>query len=189
MLDVETKGETLRVTVQRMGPARPTRLDVCRERDPRTASAKRTGRLQYQRILERALKRNFPELTLVQLSTSMDLEKSFGPIYSRGLLKRGQSAFAVLGANRHELQSSIDAALTFGILWLDVCRQSHKLMVEGLKLFVPDGCSALVRERMAHLNPAAAKWEFYELDDRGGDIQTVRDFGSRQHRDPPRALL
>ena len=30
VLDVETKGETLRVTVQRMGQARPTKLDICR---------------------------------------------------------------------------------------------------------------------------------------------------------------
>src|SRR6202040_4125189 len=56
------------------------------------------------------------------LITSADLERSFGPIYARGLLRRGQSSFAVLGVNPHETQSSIDAALTFGILWLDLCR-------------------------------------------------------------------
>jgi hypothetical protein len=180
VLDVETKGETLRVTVQRMGQVRPTRLDICRERDPRTASAKRAARVGFQRVLERALKRKFPDLTVAQISTSMDLERSFGPVYSRGLLKRGQSAFAVLGVNRHELQSSIDAALTFGILWLDVCRQAHsgKLVVEGLKLFVPPGCSELVRERMAHLNPSAAKWELYELEDRGEEIRQL-DFLDR----------
>lgn len=121
VLEVETKGETLRVTVQRIGQARPTKLEICRERDPRTASAKRAARMCYQRILERVLRKKFPELAIVQLSISMDLEKSFGPIYSRGLLRRGQSGFAVLGVNRQELQSSIDAALTFGILWLDVC--------------------------------------------------------------------
>src|SRR6266851_7253403 len=77
VLNVETKGETLRVTVQRMGQVRPTKLDICRERDLRTPSAKRAARVAYQRVLERALKRKFPELTLAQISTSMDLEKSF----------------------------------------------------------------------------------------------------------------
>ena len=175
VLDVETKGETLRVTVQRMGQARPTRLEICRERDPRTASAKRSTRMAYQRILERALKRKFPELTLAQLSTSMDLERSFGPIYARGLLKRGQSGFAVVGVNRQELQSSIDAALTFGILWLEVCRQAQaaKLVVEGLKLILPDGCSALARERIANLNQSAAKWELYELEERSEEIKPI----------------
>jgi len=151
VLDVETRGETLRVTVQRMGHAKPTRLEICRQRDPRTASTKKHARLAYLRTLERALKRKFPDLTLMQLSNSVDLEKSFGPIYSRGLLKRGQSAFAVLGVNRQELQSSIDASLTFGILWLDVCWNAHKgkMVVEGLKLIVPADCSDLVRERRA----------------------------------------
>jgi hypothetical protein len=70
--------------------------------------------------------------------------------------------------NAQETQASIDAALTFGILWLDVCRtgQSGKVLVEGLKLFVPSGSSALVRERMANLNRDAAKWSLFELDER-----------------------
>lgn len=175
VLDVESKGETLRVVVQRMGQTRPTKLDICRERDRRTASAKQAARSTYLRTLERAMKRTFPDLTLAQLSTSMDLEKSFGPIYARGLLKRGQSGFAVMGVNAQELQSSIDAALTFGILWLDVCRQAHagKLVIEGLKLFVPAGCSALERERMVHLNRAAAKWQLYELEERAEEVKQI----------------
>jgi len=175
VLDVENRGETLRVTVQRMGQTRPTRLEICRERDPRTNSAKRAARVAYQRMIERVLRKEFPELTIAQLSTAMDLEKSFGPIYARGLLKRGQSGFALLGVNRQELQSSIDAALTFGILWLDVCRQAHagKLVIEGLKLFLPEGCSALVRERMAHLNQAAAKWQLYEVGERSEELKRM----------------
>jgi len=35
--------------------------------------------------------------------------------------------------------------------------------VEGLKLFLPAACSALTRERVAHLNQDAAKWQLYEL--------------------------
>lgn len=112
VLDLETKGETLRVSVQKMGHKQPTKLDICRERDPRTASAKRTARAAYQRVLERVLHKNFPDHSVAQLRTSVDLEKSFGPIYSRGLLRRGQSGFALLGVNRQELQSSIDSALT-----------------------------------------------------------------------------
>ena len=175
VLDVENKGETLRVTVQRMGQARPSKLDICRERDARTSSAKRAARVSYQRVLDRVLRQKFPELTVTQLSTSMDLEKSFGPVYTRGLLQRGVTGFAVLGVNRQELQSSIDAALTFGILWLDICRVTHagKSIIEGLKLFVPDGCSSLGRERMAHLNFDAAKWQLYELEERGEELKRV----------------
>src|SRR5260370_37022540 len=65
-LDVESKGETLRVTVQRMGQGRPTKLEICRERDARTPSARRKSRLAYQRILRRGLRKKFPETTLGQ---------------------------------------------------------------------------------------------------------------------------
>jgi hypothetical protein len=175
VLDVETKGESLRVTVQKIGQVGPTKLEICRERDPRTTSARRKSRAVYQHILERVLGKNFPDLTLAHLSNAVDLEKSFGPIYSWGLLKRGQSGFAVLGVNGQEPQGSIDAALTFGILWLEVCRKTNagKLVVEGLKLFVPCGCATLVRERMAHLNRAAAKWELYELEERAEELKPV----------------
>jgi hypothetical protein len=175
VLDVEAKGESLRVTVQKMGQPRPTRLDIHRERDPRTASAKRVVRAAYQRVLERVLRKHFADWSVTQLSTAMDLEKSFGPICARGLVRRGLSAFAVLGVNRQELQASIDGSLTFGILWLDACRKAHagKLAVEGLKLFVPSGCASLVRERMAHLDQFAAKWELYELDERSDDCRFV----------------
>lgn len=175
VLDVEAKGETLRVTVQKIGQARPTKIEICRERDRRTQSAKRAARVAYQRVLERVLRKQFADFTIAQLSTSIDLEKSFGPVYARGLLKRGQSGFAVLGVNSQELQASIDASLTFGILWLEVCRraQAGKLVIEGLKVFVPVGCSEVVRARMAHLNESLAKWQLYEVEDRSEEIKRI----------------
>jgi len=77
--------------------------------------------------------------------------------------------------NGHETQGSIDAALTFGILWLDACRiaKAGKFAVEGLKLFLPAGTSALTRERMAHLNTEAAKWQLYELEERDDNLKTL----------------
>ncbi|MCU1298632.1 MAG: hypothetical protein JWO91_2910 [Acidobacteriaceae bacterium] len=136
VLDAEVKCEALSLTVQRMGQTRPSKVEICRERDRRTPSAKQAARVAYQE-LRRVLARLFPAFTVIQLSTAMDLERSFGPIYARGVLKQGQSGFAVLGVNSQETQASVDAALTFGILWLDACRQAHagKFMIEGLKLF------------------------------------------------------
>jgi hypothetical protein len=168
VLEAEVKNGTLRLAVQRLGQARPSKLEICRERDRRTPTARRACRVGYEQKLRRTLERHFPEFKITKLTSGLDLEKSFGPIYARGVLRQGRSAFALLGVNGHETQSSIDAALTFGILWLDVCRraQGRDVLVEGLKMFVPVGCSALVRERMANLNRAAAKWALYELDDR-----------------------
>src|SRR2546425_4835813 len=165
VLDAEVKNGTLRLAVQRLGQARPTKLEICRERDRRSPSAKKASRIAYESKLRKALERHFSRFTINRLTSAVDLEKSFGPIYARGLLRQGQSAFAVLGVNAAETQASIDAALTFAILWLDVCRQAQagKVLVEGLNLIVPSGRSALVRERMANLNRAAAKWRLFEF--------------------------
>ncbi len=175
VLGAEIDGEALRLKVQRLGQARPNRLEIRRQRDRRTPTAKRAARLAYERMLERMLMRRFPGFKVTRLSSSMDLERSFGPIYARGLLVQGQTAFAVFGVNEQETQASIDAALTFGILWLDICRRAHagKLVVQGLKLFLPWDSSTLTRERMAWLSPAAAKWQIYELHQRHDELREV----------------
>ena len=175
VLDAEIKGATLRLAVQKLGQSRPTKLEICLNRDRRSPSAKRAARTSYEHKLRRVIERRFPGFAITRLTSSVDLEKSFGPIYARGLLKQGQSGFALLGANASESQASIDAALTFGILWLDVCREASagRMLVEGLLLFVPQGCSALVRERMANLNRTAAKWRLFEFDERHDAVTEI----------------
>jgi hypothetical protein len=102
VLDAEVKNGTLRLAVQRLGQARPTKLEICRERDRRTPTAKRLARMAYEHKLRRALERHFPEFTIAGLTTGADLAKSFGPIYTRGLVRRGQSGHAVFGVNEKE---------------------------------------------------------------------------------------
>src|SRR5574340_296181 len=53
VLDAEVKGNNLRVLVQRMGQSRVTRLEICRERDRRCLSARRTARTGYENHLRR----------------------------------------------------------------------------------------------------------------------------------------
>jgi len=175
VLEAEVKHDVLRLSVQRFGQAKPAKLEICRERDRRTPSARKAARATYQRRLGRILERGFPDLRVERLSSAMDLERSFGPIYCRGMVRRGRSVFAVLGVNAQEMQPSIDASLTFGLLWLDHLRQREaaRAVVEGLKLFVPPGASAVVRERMAHLNRGAAKFELYELNELEENLEAM----------------
>src|SRR6202140_1922783 len=81
VLDAEVKATTLRLQVQRMGQTRPTRLDFCRNRDQRSLALRRMARVVYEPRLRRALERTFPGWTIVRLTTSADLEHSFGPAY------------------------------------------------------------------------------------------------------------
>ena len=175
VLDAEVKKDVIRLEVQRLGQAKPSKLEICQQRDRRTPTAKKAARAAYQGVLRRLLERRFAGFSVVNLSTSVDLERSFGPIYARGLVRQGQTAFAVLGVNEQETQTSVDAALTFGILWLDICRQTHagKFVVEGLKLFLPAGSAVLTRERLAHLDQAAAKWQLYEFDERADCLKQL----------------
>lgn len=100
VLDAEVTGTTLQV--ERMGQNRPTRLDFCRDRDQRSPAARRAARTAYEARLRRALERHFPGWNVVRLTTSMDIEHSFGPAYLRGLLRQGQRALAVVGVNDQE---------------------------------------------------------------------------------------
>jgi hypothetical protein len=175
VVECQVRNDVLRLAVQKLGQSKPSKLEISRERDRRTPTAKKACRAAYQRMLQRLLERRFPGFKIAKLSTAPDLGRSFGPVYVRGLLRQGQTSVAVLGVNSAETQSSIDAALTFGILWLDACRASEagKSVVAGLKLFAPHGCSAVLRERMAHLNPEAAKWQMYEFDERENELYRV----------------
>lgn len=94
VLDVEAKREVLQLAVQRLGQTHPSKLEICRQRDRRTPTAKRATRLAYQQSLQGTLERRFSTYEASRLTTCVDLEHSFGPIYARGLLRRGQSGFA-----------------------------------------------------------------------------------------------
>lgn len=167
VLDAEVKGATLRLQVQRMGQSRPTSLDFYRDRDRRSPAARQTARVAYAARAQRALERHFPGWALERFTTNMDLHRSFGPAYLRGNLRQGQRALAVVGVNAQETQTTIDGALTCGLLWLDACRhaQQDRRLVEGLVMVLPKGTLALTGQRMAHLHPTAAKWQLYEFDE------------------------
>ena len=175
VLDAEVSLRSIRLQVLRFGQSQPNLLEICADRDHRTSTARHGARARYQSSLERLLRREYPGFKLAQVSSSPDLEHSFSSIYTRGLLRAGQSAFAILGVNSEEAQPSVDAALTFGILWMDYQRKqlAGRAVVEGLKLFLPPRCSEIVRQRAANLNPDAAKWQLYELDERSETCEPI----------------
>ncbi len=168
VLDAELKPHLLRLSVLRFGQSQPTILEITADRDQRSATALRAVRARYKQVFERVLLREFPGYKLDSVSNRPDLEHSCSPVYTRAVLRQGQSAFAVLGVSAEETQPSIDAALTFGILWMDRQREqlAGRAHVAGLKLFAPAARSEIIRQRVAHLNRDAAKWELYELDER-----------------------
>ena len=156
----------LRLSTHRFGQTKPQTLELTPDKDRRTPSTREATRVKYLRLLDRVLLRNFPDLKPEAFRTAMDLEKSFGPAYARGSLVQGQQAWAVIAINDEETQATVDGILTLGILWLHHCRESGtgRRLYQGLKLIVPRGMATLTLSRLAWLNPTAAQWELWELD-------------------------
>lgn len=182
VLGAEVQNRTLRLQVLRFGQSQPNLLEVCGDRQPCNAGSRRRSRAQYQTLLERILRREYPGFKVDRLSSSPDLEHSISPVYTRGVLRAGQTLFAFLGVGADETQPSVDAALTFGILWMDYQRRQFagRAQVDGLKLFLPPGRSEIVRQRAANLNQDAAKWQIFELDERAETVEAfdVADSGN-----------
>jgi len=177
VVEADARNGVLALSVRRFAQARPSKLEICRDRDRRAPAAQKAARTRYARLLERVLRHNAAAWSLdkSKLSTTMDLEQSFSPVYARGLLCRGSSALAVLGVNEQETQAAVDASLTFGLLWLQACREREAghSVVEGLHLYVPLKSSATLQIRLAHLDQNAAKFQLFELDERDESITGI----------------
>lgn len=157
----ELSADRIVLEVQRFGRTRAGKLEFLRKDSPRSAG--RVTREEFRSRLRRILSERFPDAEIESLTASPDLEHSFSGIYVRGRMREGSRAWAMMAASPSENAAAIDGILTFGILWLDWVR-SHggKQAIEALRLFVPEGSSRALRERILALSPAA-RTEVYEL--------------------------
>jgi hypothetical protein len=187
VIAVDSRGGSLKITTRRMGASRPETLELTPTSERRTPTARDAARRQYLRLLERVLQRHLPECKTEGFRAAADLEHSFGPAFVRGLLLRGSkgmAAEAVVGVSAAESASTIDGALTLGLLWLDYCRE-HPVRrgtrhVGGLKIIVPAGSWRTTAERMAWLNPGLASYQLFTLDERTEELIEIdyRDVGN-----------
>ena len=125
VLGVHSRKDSLSVKVRRFGRAEPQTLQFVADRDTRTPTTRQAARTRFLYAVERLLAREWSEWKLVGMRSAMDLEHSFGPAYVRGLLARGQSAWALIAVNAGETPATIDGILTLGILWLHQCREQY----------------------------------------------------------------
>ena len=162
----------LRLGTTRFGQTKPQMLELVSQQDRRTPTTRDTIRRRYAATLQRVLQRTFPEWSSGDFHTAMDLEQSFGPAYTRGVLHRGQDAWAVLGVNAEESPAIIDGILTVGVLWLQLQREraGGKRLFRGLRLVLPRGTAATTLSRLRWMRTDAAQWELYELDESTEDL-------------------
>lgn len=123
---------------------------------PANSAASRTGdRLKFREQFRLALRRQYPDWKIVEISTAPDLEHSLSPAYARALLRKGSAAMAAIGAAPG---ADSDGALAFGLIWLDyVRRREAQLSVGGLLVFLPIGSEIDTCHRVRYLNPELVK--------------------------------
>jgi hypothetical protein len=146
--------------VQRFGKSKPGRLEfMIGAGQP----AGRISREKFRTRFRRLLAEQFPDEQVESLTSAPDLEHSFSGSYTRGVTRRGQRAWAVLCVSSAEAVPTIDAALTFGLLWLDWTRgHAGRRVVEGLRLILPEGSARVAAHRLQAV-VASAHVELYEL--------------------------
>ena len=186
IVSVTERAGSLRLATQRFGHAQTKLLELVGSRERRTPTTRETARQRYVQTLERVLTRTFEDWSCEGFRTAMDLERSFGPAYTRGSMVRGHAAWAVIGVNEQESATVIDGVLTLGILWLHHCREQAggRRLYQGLKVIVPRGSAMLTLVRMAWLNAEAAQWELWELEQSSEELtqRDVRDQGNVRTR-------
>ncbi|HEY1501005.1 MAG TPA: hypothetical protein VGF88_15615 [Acidobacteriaceae bacterium] len=172
---IQPRRDTLRLETHRFGHSKAQTLTLVPDPDFRTPTARDTARRRYLRTLEQTLATHFTGWISDGFRSAMDLEHSFGPAYARGILSKGQSAWAIIGVGPEEPPAIIDGVLTLGILWLDYCREhaNGRRLFHGLRIVVPQGFATTTRARLAWMNTALAQWELYELDSSAELTQTA----------------
>ncbi len=182
VVDAQLRAGCLRLITRRMGVSKPGALEIVGQRDRRTPTARESERRQYQRLLERVLRRQFPDWTPDGFRSAADLEHSFGPAYVRGQLlqgSRGMQAEAVIGVGAAESRAIVDGVLTVGLLWMDHCRthnvgkSARQRHYGALRVIVPVGMEQTTAARMRWLHPGLAAWRLFTLDEKTEELTAV----------------
>lgn len=159
---VEESRDRVVLEVRRFGHSRDAKLEFVAGGVPR--EARRVAREQFSVRFRRILTDHFPDETVESLAASADLHHSISGSYTRGLIRRGSEAFAVLAASPNEDGATTDGILTFGLIWLQLSRdRARRFSIRGLRLFLPRGASVVTAHRMAAL-ASLQEVELYEYD-------------------------
>jgi len=185
-------GERLSVFARKAGGRDTIALEFRpADRAPRQLADRAPGREAFQKQLLAMLSRQYPGWRFERVSHRSDREHSFSAWYTRGVARLGKTAWAFLGFGEGESPGAADAALAFGLIWLDWLRsRSDRITYPGLKLIFPSRAAETSAHRAAYLNHRAVQVEILEWsveEERPGVIDW-KDYGNVETRLSPRRL-
>jgi len=121
------------------------------------------GRSAFRREFVAMLERESPGRRFENVSHRSDREHSFSTWYTRGQARQGSTAWAFIGLGKDEPPAAADAALAFGLIWLDWLRnRSGKTVVPKLRIYLPPEAVELNAQRALSLNHRAVQLELFE---------------------------
>ncbi len=166
-----TRRGRLELSIERFGGRAGTLTLIDLADSTNRDTDRRGARLKYRERFRRSLRRQFPEWRLVELSTEVDLHNSLSPSYPRAFLRKGSTGLAAIGSA--EDSPWPDAALSFGLIWLDYLRRREpKLAIQRLAIFVAAGAEGSTSHRIQYLNPNAAQYLVF-VQDPGGQEDRI----------------
>jgi hypothetical protein len=182
-------GERLGVFARKPGGREISTMEF-RELDRaiRQVTDKAPGRASFQKQLLAMLSREYPGYKFERVSHRSDREHSFSAWYTRGVARLGRTAWAFLGLGGGESPAAADAALAFGLIWLDWLRsRSDRVIYPGLKLIFPPQAAETSAHRAACLNYRAVQVEILEWSEGEERPRVIdwRDYGNVETRLAP----
>lgn len=133
-----------------------------RERPRNPAEVRAVARGQFREKLLSMLGREFRGWKVERTSQRSDRAHSLSSWYVRGVATQAGRCWAFLGMEESQSVAAADNALAFGLIWLDWVKQnSGRMVVQGLKFFLPAESVPLVAPRAACLNARALSVEVY----------------------------
>jgi hypothetical protein len=170
--------------VQRFGgkSAKLSFLDLDR---PQSAHKALCGaRQSFSEQFRRMLSRQFPGWEIATLSSGMDLQRSFSPVFPRARITRGNQQLAALACPDIQDES---AMLTFALIWHHHLRaHAGQGTQTSLCLFLPAAAGCLTAHRLRWLTGNMLQTRLFRFNAHGsaGEVD-ARDLGNLQTRVSP----
>ncbi len=168
---------------------RVTTVLELRAASQKAGASQKLPREVFRRELVAALERQYPGWSFERLSSRSDREHSFSGWYARGMARRGRTGWAFIGLAVEEPLAASDAALAYGLIWLDTLRGTRSdLVISELKLFLPISAIETTAHRAAWLDSRAVKVQILQWPGSPGRLEPIelKDYGNVETRLSPR---
>ncbi len=181
--------DRLGIFVRKPGARETATLEFRELELSRRGAARPADRGRAGRELLAVLGRSYPACKFERVSHSSDREHSFSTWYTRGLARQGRTAWAFLGLSEDEGPAAADSVLAYGLIWLDWLRaHSDRLIVPGLKFFLPRAALQPIAHRVTCLDHRALQVEIFEWRPGDHDLAAIdlKDYGNVETELAPR---